>query len=163
MKNFILCTVLPLEASEVNQIRKFYDFLDLTQFFQIWPDRVLIEMNDVYNFIYNNFKEKWPTPENAPFSLQEPLKLTKKGFFLQNGWILSTSEALGLKTVYPREFITNFKVVLNVIFDNFYSDQNTVWSNLKKLCKIWKIIKFVSLDNFGGPVGRTVQNIKFII
>ena len=35
---------------------------------------------------------------------------------------LSTSEGLGVKTVYPRELIMNFKVVYNVISDNFNSN-----------------------------------------
>ena len=49
--NFLFCTVLPPRASKVDQTHKFDDFLDLTQFFQIWPDSVLIEMNDVNNVI----------------------------------------------------------------------------------------------------------------
>ena len=52
-KLFILhCS--PPGASEVHQTHKFNDFLDLTQFFQILLDSVLIEMNDVKNGIYNN-------------------------------------------------------------------------------------------------------------
>ena len=44
-----------------------------------------------------------------------------------------------------------FKVVVNKIVDIIHSDQNTVRSNLKKkMCKILKIIKFVSLVNFGS-------------
>ena len=35
MINFLLCTVLPPGASEVDQTHKFDDFLDLTQSFQI--------------------------------------------------------------------------------------------------------------------------------
>ena len=31
---------------------------------------------------------------------------------------LSTSEALGVKTVYPRELIMNFKVVYKLVSDN---------------------------------------------
>ena len=46
---------------------------------------------------------------------------------------LKTSEALGMKTVYPREFITDFKVIHIVVSDKFYFNQNTVRS---KLCKI---------------------------
>ena len=49
--NFLFYTVLPPGASQVDQTHKFDDFLDLTQFFQIWPDSVLIEMNDVNNVI----------------------------------------------------------------------------------------------------------------
>ena len=56
MINFLLCTVLPPWASEVDEIHKFYDFSDLKQFFQIWLDSVLIEMNDANNVIYNNFE-----------------------------------------------------------------------------------------------------------
>ena len=48
-----LITGLPLEDSKVDQICKFYDFLDLSQFFQIWSDIVLIEMNDD---VINNFE-----------------------------------------------------------------------------------------------------------
>ena len=55
MINFLLCTVLPPRASEVDQTHKFDDFLYLTQFFQIWPDSVLIDMKDVNNVIYNSF------------------------------------------------------------------------------------------------------------
>ena len=56
MINFLFCTVLLPGASKVDRTRKFDDFLDLTPFFQIWPDSVLIEMNDVNNVIYNNFE-----------------------------------------------------------------------------------------------------------
>ena len=48
--------VLELSMTKVEQTHKFYDFLNLTQFFQIWPDSVLIEINDVNNFIYNYFE-----------------------------------------------------------------------------------------------------------
>ena len=40
MISSLLCTVLPQGASEIDQINKFDDFLDLTQFFHIWPDSV---------------------------------------------------------------------------------------------------------------------------
>ena len=63
MINFLLCTVLPPGASEVDQTHKFDDFLDLTPFFQIWPDSVLNEMNDVNNVIYNNFKKHYQLPK----------------------------------------------------------------------------------------------------
>ena len=56
MKNFLFCTVLSPGASNVDQTHKFDDFLDLIQFFQNWPDSVLIEMNDVQNDVMNNFK-----------------------------------------------------------------------------------------------------------
>ena len=39
----------PSGTLRVDQTHKLYDLLDLTQFFQIWPDSVLIEMNDVNN------------------------------------------------------------------------------------------------------------------
>ena len=53
MMNFLFCTLFPPGASKVDQTHKFEDFLDLTQFFHIWPDSILIEMNDVNNIIYN--------------------------------------------------------------------------------------------------------------
>ena len=56
MINFLLCTVLLPGTSKVDQTHKFDDILDLTQFFHMWPDSVLIEMNDVNNVIYNNFE-----------------------------------------------------------------------------------------------------------
>ena len=56
MINILSCTVFPPGATEVDQTHKFDDFLDLTQFFQIWPDNILIEMNDVNRVIYNNFR-----------------------------------------------------------------------------------------------------------
>ena len=52
--NFCLKSWNSISASY--QSLKFDDFLDLTQFFHIWPDSVLIEMNDVNNVIYNNFE-----------------------------------------------------------------------------------------------------------
>ena len=53
--NFLLCTVLPPGASEVNQTQKFYDFFDLAT--------VLLDLTGQYfdcnervnNVIYNNF------------------------------------------------------------------------------------------------------------
>ena len=66
-------------------------------------------------------------------SVRKQCKLTKKRFFLRNGWfflrndwILPISETLGVKTVYPRELIITFKVVYNVVSDNFHFDQNTI-------------------------------------
>ena len=56
MKNFLLCTVFPPGASKVDLTHKFVDFSDFTQFFQMWPDSVLIDLNDVNNVIYINFK-----------------------------------------------------------------------------------------------------------
>ena len=55
MINFLFCTVLPPGASKFDQTHIFDDILDLTQFFYIWSESVLIEMNDVNNVIYNNF------------------------------------------------------------------------------------------------------------
>ena len=54
------------------------------------------------------------------------------------------------KTVHIQELVMIFKVVVNNIVDIIYFDQNTVRLNVKELCKIKKIIKFVSLVNFGG-------------
>ena len=56
MINFLLRTVLPPGASEVDQTHKFDDYLDFTQCFQISPESVLIGMNDVDNVIINNFE-----------------------------------------------------------------------------------------------------------
>ena len=56
MINFLFSTVLSPGASKVYQTRKFDDFLDLTQFFHIWPNSVLIEMINVNNVIHNNFE-----------------------------------------------------------------------------------------------------------
>ena len=56
MINFLFCIVLPPGASKDDQTHKFDDCLDHAQFFQIWPDSVLIRVNDVNNVIYNNFE-----------------------------------------------------------------------------------------------------------
>ena len=50
----------------------------------------------------------------------------KKQFFLRNSSILPTSENLGVKSVYPRELIIEFKAVYNVVSDKFYLDRNNV-------------------------------------
>ena len=63
MINFIFRIVLPTGASKVVQTHKFVDFLDVTQFFQIWPDSVLIEMNDVKNNNINNFEHRYQLPK----------------------------------------------------------------------------------------------------
>ena len=55
MINFLFCTVLPREASKVNQTHKFDDFLNLIQLFPMTQYSVLIEINNVNNVIYNNF------------------------------------------------------------------------------------------------------------
>ena len=56
MINFLFCTVLPPEASKVDQTHKFYDFFDLTQFFQIRQKSVLIKINYVKIDVINNFE-----------------------------------------------------------------------------------------------------------
>ena len=56
MINFKFCTILPTGASKVVQTHIFHDFLDLTQFFHIWQNSVFIEVIDVNNVIYINFK-----------------------------------------------------------------------------------------------------------
>ena len=62
-------------------------------------------------------------------------------------------ETLGVNTLYPRELMMKFKVVYNVVSDNFYFDQNTVrclWkitvSDLKnpQICEfgqLWKLLE----------------------
>ena len=72
--------------------------------------------------------------------------MTKNGFFLQNGWILPTLEALEVKTAYPKKFITKLKVVYNVFSDNFYCNQNAVRSNLKKTVQNLKNYKICEFD-----------------
>ena len=56
MINFLFCTILPPGASKVDKTYKFDDFLDLPQFFQIWPESVLIQMNDINNVIDNTLE-----------------------------------------------------------------------------------------------------------
>ena len=53
---FLFCTVLPPGASKVDQTHKFDDFLDLTQFFQIRHESVLIGINYVEIDVINNFE-----------------------------------------------------------------------------------------------------------
>ena len=135
MINFLLCTVLSPGASEVDQARKFDDFVDLTSDFRFdwtvfWLKWMMSTM--LFRTTLNNITN---SRKCTVFSLGAA-KVDQKRFFLQNGWIFPTLEALWRKTVYPRDFDTNFKIVHNVVYDNFYFDQNTVRSNLKKLCKI---------------------------
>ena len=70
---------------------------------------------------------KCPAPKRTRpvFSLGAS-KTDQKRLFLQNRWILPTLETLGVKTVYFKELIMKFKVVHNVVSDNFYCNQNTV-------------------------------------
>ena len=60
-------------------------------------------------------------------------KVDQTTIFLWNGWILPTSEYLEVKTVYPRDLIMKFKVVHNVVSDNFNFDHKTVGSNLTEV------------------------------
>ena len=55
MINFLFFTVLLPGASKVRTL-KFDDLLDLTQFFQIIQESVLIEINYVKNDVINNFE-----------------------------------------------------------------------------------------------------------
>ena len=68
----------------------------------------------------------------------------------ENGWILPTSEALGVKTEYFWELVTMFKVVYIVIFDiiPFVSKHCPIKSEW--IVQDLKIIKFLNLVNFGG-------------
>ena len=93
MMNFLFCIVLPPGASEVDQTHKFYDFLDLIQFFHIWSDSVLIEMNDVNNFICNNFayNNSWRYtvfPLGASKVYQKTISFCKIDEFCQLQWLL---------------------------------------------------------------------------
>ena len=68
MINFLFCTVLPPGVSKVDQTHKFDDFLDLTQFFQIIQESVLIEINYVKNGNLNNLypEDKLPIFNCSP-------------------------------------------------------------------------------------------------
>ena len=125
MINFLFWTVLTSEASKVDPTHKFDDFLDHTQFFHIWPDRVLIEMNSAHNVIYN-FEYHDHLLNMHRFLTIGASTVDQKRFFLWYGWILPTSETHGLETVYLRELIMKFKGVYNAVSDNFYFDQNNV-------------------------------------
>ena len=46
------------------------------------------------------------------------------------------------RTVQNKKFIM-------IISDNFYLDENTLWSNLKYLCQIWQSLNFSNLENVG--------------
>ena len=56
MMNFLFCTVLPPESSNVDQTHIFDDFVNLIQLFPMTPYSVLVKMNDVTNVICNNFE-----------------------------------------------------------------------------------------------------------
>ena len=56
MINFIFCIGLPTWASKVVQTHKFDDFLNLTQFFPIWPDSVSVEIKVVRKDVMNIFE-----------------------------------------------------------------------------------------------------------
>ena len=130
MINFLFFTVLLPEASKFDQTHNFDDFLNRTQFFHIWPDSVMIEMKYVRNYVINIFK------------LNDQLSRIHS-FHYKSFWIEQNS-------AISQEFVMMFKVVVNNIVDIIHFDQNTVWSNVKELCKILKIIKFMSLVNFGS-------------
>ena len=89
MTNFLSCTVLPPRASKVDQTDKFDHFLDLTQFFQIWLNSDLIEMNDVRNDVMNNFElddqlsRIHSIHSKSLWSWQKSAILQKKSFFVQ--------------------------------------------------------------------------------
>ena len=53
MINFLFCAVLLPGTSKIDQTDKVDESVDLTQFSQIWPYSVFIEMNDVNNVICN--------------------------------------------------------------------------------------------------------------
>ena len=45
MINFLFCTVLPMEASKIDQTHKFDDFKNLIQLYLMKPYSVLIEIS----------------------------------------------------------------------------------------------------------------------
>ena len=69
---------------------------------------------------------------------------------------LSTLQAPSKKTVHIQEFVLEYKVVLNNIIDIIHFDQNTVRSNLKEL---WENI--VS-ENFYSNQNTLWSNLKYL-
>ena len=103
MINFILRTVLPPGTFEVDETHKFDDILDLTQFFQIWPGSVLIEMNDARNNVIDNFKlhdklsRIYSFQSKRFWSWQNSANLQKKSFLVNfRGSLRENSASLGV-------------------------------------------------------------------
>ena len=112
-------------------------------------------------------------------------KVDQKRFFLQNGWTLPASEALGVKNGYPRELFMKFKVVHNcklydtclAIISNLYvhaylhdiapgivieaqrSSRKTLISTNYKTLQFWLAIR----DKTRRCTGYCLQSVSFII
>ena len=128
MINPIFCTLLPPGASKVDQSHKFrsysYFIFDRAQF---WSKRMISTM-----LFTTNLNTMTNSRRCNVFSLRAS-KIDQK-IILSVKWLnFATSEDLGVKIVYPREFIMKFKVVHNVVSDNFHFDHKAVGSNLSKL------------------------------
>ena len=149
MINFLLCTVLPTWASEVDQTHKFDDFLDLVQFFHIWSDSVLIIMNDVRNDIINNFNTMTNSRKYTVFipkasEVGEIQPLWRKNVLLvifrsssrENGVLSGVGH--GIQSCLYRHFWHHL----------FQSKHCPI--KCESIVQDLKIIKFLNLVNFGG-------------
>ena len=65
--------------------------------------------NVAHGFLTARINANWSTESVDQYTLIDTL-------------ILPTSETLGVKTVYPRELVMKFKVIYNVVSNNFYFD-----------------------------------------
>ena len=118
MINFLFCTVLPPGASKVDQTHKSYDFLDLTQFFQIWLHHsVLIGINDVRNYVLNNFEIRDQLSRTHSFHSKSLWSWQNSAISQKKISFWSTLQAPSKKTVHLQELVIIFKVVLINIID----------------------------------------------
>ena len=130
MINFLFCTVLPPGASKVDQTHKFDDFLDLTQFFQIRQESVLIKINYVKIDVINNFELHDELSRIHSFhskslwSWQHSAILQKKSFFGQL-WRLPEGEQLKIGRLsswyklFKIPFLTTF-ISTKTIYEQFW-------------------------------------------
>ena len=129
MINFLFYTVLPPGAPKLTKLTNLMILHSSFRFDRtvFWSKLMMSTM-----LFTTNLNTMTNSRRCNVFSLRAS-KIDQK-IILSVKWLnFATSEDLGVKIVYPREFIMKFKVVHNVVSDNFHFDHKAVGSNLSKL------------------------------
>ena len=149
MINFLFCTVPP-RHSKVDQTHKFDDFSNLIQLFTMTASTVLVEIKVVRNYVLNNFELHDQLSRIHSFhskslwSCQNSAISQKKSFFNQ------LQRFLVRKRCTFRSSSWCSKLLWITLLTLIISTKTLYCVNENNCIRFLRIIKFVSLVNFGG-------------